>query len=351
MAIIFLSPNDNNPVGGIKVAYRQSEMLYANNVESYIFHPRKPHFSCTWFSHNVKFFIPRKSPLSYTWFSHKGKFLDPGAFDAKNDFLIILEMWAAQYGRQCINAGLRYGIYVQNGYLIHSGITPLTEGDLRCVYDHADIIMSISEDTSAIISLAFPLISHKKIIRLFPGIGGIFDNGVKKKIISFIPRKLPEHADRVCFYLKQYLTTTGWELLPIINRSENEVASILAESSIFMSFSDLEGFSLPPLEAAFSGNIVVGYTGQGANEYFYKPIFRAVPNGDFKDFVENVRDAICDVEAEIPKSINFLKQIEDMKHTYSTENELFHLLKFASRVNQILAEKMGENHVCPGAIL
>lgn len=336
MAIIFLLPNDNKPIGGVKVIYRQSEMLYANNVESYIFHPRKPHFSCTWFSHNVKFFIPRKSLLSYAWFSHNSKFLNPGTFNAKNDFIVIPEIWAARYGSQCIDAGVRYAIYVQNGYLIHKGIGSLSEGDLRRVYDHADIIMSISEDTSSIISLAFPLISHNKIIRLFPGIGEIFNNGVKRKVISFIPKKLPEHAERVCFYLRQYLTN-GWELLPIINRSENEVASILAESSIFMSFSDLEGFSLPPLEAAISGNIVVGYTGRGANEYFYKPIFRAIQNGDFKGFAENVRDAIHDVEAGIPQSIDFLKKIEDIKHVYSTENELFHSLKFASGVNQILA--------------
>lgn len=336
MAIIFLTPNIKKPSGGIKVIYRHSEMLSANNIESYVFHPRNPHFSSTWFSHNVKFLIPKQFYLFYLWLSRNGKSLIPSAFDAKKDFIVIPEIWAVRYGSQCIDAGLKYAIYVQAGYFINNGITPSSEGELRRVYENADIIISISKDTSTIISLVFPSISKEKIIRLFPDIAGIFGNGTKRKIISFIPTKLPDHAARVCFYLKQYLTN-GWELMPIKNHNEEGVASVLGQSSIFMSFSDLEGFSLPPLEAAFSGNIVVGYTGQGANEYFHKPVFRAVPNGDFKGFIENVLDAIRDVEAGMLQSGNFLKKIEDIKQTYSTENELRHLFKFASRVRQILA--------------
>lgn len=335
MAIIFLSPHGDTPKGGVKVMYRQSEMLYANNVESYIFHPRKPNFSCTWFSHNAKPFIPRKSRFFSTWF-FRSKFLKPGIFDTKNDFLVIPEVWAARYGNQCIDAGLKYAIYVQGGYLIHKGIGSLSEEDLRRAYDHADILMSISEDTSTMISLIFPSISHQKIIRLFPNVGETFGAGVKQKIISFMPRKIPKHAEQVCFYLKQYLPE-GWELLPIINRTEKEVGAILAKSSIFMSFSDLEGFSLPPLEAAISGNIVVGYTGQGAKEYFHKPVFRDIPNGDLKGFVESVRVAIRDVEVGMPQSVEFKEKLENVKRAYSAENELFHLLKFSSRVNQILA--------------
>ena len=77
-----------------------------------------------------------------------------------------------------------------------------------------------------------------------------------------MPRRLSQHSEQVCFLLKQYIPP-DWRILPINNKSELEVAELLSISAIFMSFSDQEGYGLPPLEAALSGNIVVGYSGQG----------------------------------------------------------------------------------------
>lgn len=42
-------------------------------------------------------------------------------------------------------------------------------------------------------------------------------------------------------------------------------------SRIFLSFSDLEGLGLPPIEAALCGNYVIGYHGGGGREYWRAP--------------------------------------------------------------------------------
>lgn len=50
-----------------------------------------------------------------------------------------------------------------------------------------------------------------------------------------------------------------------------------------------------PLEAAFCGNAVVGYTGQGAREYFEQPIFKTIESGNIRAFVMAMIVTIAEV--------------------------------------------------------
>ena len=45
---------------------------------------------------------------------------------------------------------------------------------------------------------------------------------------------------------------------------------------------------IPPIEAALSGNKVIGYVGGGGSEYWKKPIFTKVENGEIEDFVKKI---------------------------------------------------------------
>ena len=111
--------------------------------------------------------------------------------------------------------------------------------------------------------------------------------------------------------------------------TEKELLNLFSESSIFLSFSELEGCPAPPLEAAFSGNLVVGYTGEGADEYFKKPIFCAVHNGNFKKFIEEILIAIDKCEKNYLNSNEHIIELSKIKNDYSQKNELEHLINFA----------------------
>ena len=172
MAIVYFSPAINDPLGGIKVIYRHSEMLSANGVESFIFHPENPHFSCSWFSHAAKLWGAKQ-------------------FDPHRDFVVIPEVWAAELGRRCVENKIRFAIFVQNGYLLLEGKGNGTEEELKKAFEAAALIMSISEDSTDMILLAYPHTPRNKIIRLLPNVGEQFVGREKKKIITFMPRKLP----------------------------------------------------------------------------------------------------------------------------------------------------------------
>ena len=200
MAITYFCPAINTPLGGIKVIYRHAEILSANGIESYIFHPENPNFSCTWFTHNAKLWGAK-------------------LFNPQQDFVVIPEVWAADMGKRCIENNIKYAIFVQNGYLLNEGKGASTDLDLQNAFAAASLIMSISDDTTEVISLAYPSIRPHKIIRIFPNIGEKFITGKKKKNITFMPRKLPQHAELVSLYLRAHLPAE-WSLTPIAGRNE-----------------------------------------------------------------------------------------------------------------------------------
>ena len=112
---------------------------------------------------------------------------------------------------------------------------------------------------------------------------------IKKKsnLITYMPRKLPEHSNLLLFYLKNLLPK-NWKILPLVNISEKELIKSLSISKIFLSFSNFEGLGIPPIEAALSGNKVIGYVGGGGLEYWKKPIFVKVENGEIEDFAKKI---------------------------------------------------------------
>jgi len=330
MNILYLCPVSDRPIGGVKVVYNHSEILVRSGISSQILHSKTPKAS-KWFFFRKSFF----RPITYScgWFDHDACIRSPKQkIDPQKDFVVIPEIWAAPYGDYLYRSGIRYAIFVQGGYLLQKGQRHLTEADLKAAYTNAQLILTISEDTSHVVSLKYPFLDSAKIMRLFPGIdASLFSSGVKEKLITYMPRRLPEHSKKMLFFLEGSLPA-GWKILPIANMSEQEVANLLSRSAIFMSFCDQEGCPLPPLEAAFSANLVVGYTGQGANEYFQTPLFRKVENGNFIEYTTAVLQAIADVEGGMLSATPVLNQVEEVKKIYSLDSARERVLEFGRRV-------------------
>jgi glycosyltransferase involved in cell wall biosynthesis len=89
-----------------------------------------------------------------------------------------------------------------------------------------------------------------------------------------------------------------WEPVEINDLSESATAEALRTSSIFLSFSEQEGFGLPPAEAMASGCYVVGYTGLAGREYFDAAICTPVEEGNVLAFAMAVEQAMGRYEAD-----------------------------------------------------
>lgn len=281
--IVFIDPAiEGYKAGGDKVIYKQSEVIHQmsyHGVTSQILHPDNHRFKHTWFEHNAQ--LKESNILS-----------------VDSDFVIIPEVMVIPHAKMLASLGIRYGIYVQNGYSASIPLYVGSDEDLNAAYRNAEIILSISDDTSECIALAFPS-EASKIQRIFYSVDSskFKPHTQKENLITYMPRKLARHSDLVKFFLEHNLPS-GWRLAPVHGLNEDGVAELLSRSKIFLSFSEFEGCPLPPVEAALAGNLVIGYTGEGAREYWTPPVFNLIDCGDVKNFVTKVLESIKLLESK-----------------------------------------------------
>jgi hypothetical protein len=314
--IIWLCPAVKEAVGGIKVIYKQSELV--NNIiqplghKSVVLHPNTLSFKIDWFKHNA---VVENQFFKWRWTGKSSLSKIDGCFNPDKHILIIPEVWAAKFGAQLARLGIPYVIYVQNGYLINQG----SKLDLIEAYSSAICILTISDDTSDCIAMAFPK-SINKILRMHAAVDAqrFNPNHAKENLITYMPRKLGDHASKVLFFLHSHLPA-HWRVQAINGLNEEGVAELLQRSKIFMSFSHFEGFGLPPLEAALCGNHVIGYTGQGAKEYWTPEIFDSVEPGNVVGFAKLVLSKVSNLDT----TANFInkEKIKNLADTYSSKKE------------------------------
>ena len=108
---------------------------------------------------------------------------------------------------------------------------------------------------------------------------------IKTNVIAFMPRRREMDVRIVVKLLKDRGKVEEFELRPLDNMTHRDVAKAIGEASIFLSFSELEGFGLPPAEAMCAGCVVVGYTGVGGKEYFDAEVGFPIEDGNIKEFV------------------------------------------------------------------
>ena len=340
--IIYILPSEKGPAGGIKVSIQHSEIInkLKEQFTSQILFIKKKKTS-KWKSSFSK--IIKTKPKKFngwkfnetvidkknkqSWFKNKIEFKSDFNFDKKKDFVILPEIFA-HFARDLLNKDkINYAIFVQNGLALN-----FTNDykSLEQAYSKAKFILSVSSHINNCIKVAFP--NHKnKIIQINQSVKQQKLNfNAKTKLITYMPRKLPDHSKLVLFFLRNHLPK-GWKILPIDNISQENVFKYLKKSKIFLSFSNLEGFGLPPLEAATLGNVVIGYTGEGGAEYWHNPIFKKIEQGNILDFVKKINIIIN-------KKLNYASIRNHRKKLlkkYSPTNEKKKIVKMLNIIKRI----------------
>ncbi len=333
--IIYLSHAEKNPSGGAKIIYHHSEIINNfKNFSSQVLHIKKKK-SAKWKTSLEKKFklnasketgwqinqIEAVKRFKYKWFDHNIKTKNSLLFDRSKDFVILPEIFAHLASELLIKKKIKYAVFVQNGYAIAS---TNNEQKLKKAYLNASFILSYSDDITNCIKLKFPNIKTK-IVKISYAIQ-INKSKIQKKqnLITFMSRKLPQHSNLVVNYLKNYLPKK-WSVKDLNNLSEKTTYEYLRKSKIFLAFSNLEGLPLPPVEAALAKNYVVGYTGEGGNEYWIEPIFTRIYSGDINKFVKRIVEKIdeLNVKNNFPK-----KKYFNLVKKFSKENEIKNINNF-----------------------
>lgn len=339
--IIYVTHAEKGPSGGAKIIYRHSEIINdIKNFSSEVLHLRKRRFSKLKISINkrLKLNINDESGwqfsqiegiknFSYSWLQHKIRIKSNLNFDSKRDFVILPEIFAHLAEEMLVKKKIKYAIFVQNGYALNS---TNNETKLATAYSKAKFILSYSDDITNCVKIKFPKLKTK-IIKISYSLDLNYKKKTNKKnMITYMSRKLPQHSSLVTNYIKNYLPK-NWTLTDINHSSENNTYLSLRKSKIFLAFSNLEGLPLPPAEAALAGNFVIGYTGEGGDEYWKKPIFTKINSGEIKTFVKEILKKISDIKKGKKISEN---QLNNLKEKFSKKRELTNIKNFLKYTNK-----------------
>lgn len=274
----------------------------------------------------VKNFYPSKN-----WIKHNFAIKNNLKFCKQSDFIILPEIIAHFADEFCIKNKIKYAILLQGVYHMHQTNNIQL---LKKSYSNAEFILTIGEDTKKNFEYIFPDLKNK-ILKINFSIKNNFSVKKKENIISCMPRKLPEDFHLLNLFNLNKIKN-NWKIKILNNLSEENIKKELSKSKIFLSFSNFEGTGMPPLEAALAGNKVIGYTGNGGDCYFKKPIFNKINKGDIFNFskilIENIK--------KIPKNWHLNRKVilqrNKIKKEYSEEKEIILLKSMINKIYEIM---------------
>lgn len=324
--ILFICPDTNEPCGGIKEIYRFVDILNDMGLAAYVVHDA-PRFRCTWFEN--------RTPIVYTQEFKKnlqGPYAGRGieAFSpTEHDIFVVPELLIHLFlrNRQDLKSYIVSGN--QNTYYTFAN-RPLAYGAENA--EHQDVspyrwekmlgALVVSEDNKSMLEFTFPDLA---IYHIHLSVDyDLFNFQVPKdKIIAFMPRRRDLELQQVLWTLKERDRLHDWKFISIHGISEKEVANKLKSAALFLSFSHMEGFGLPPFEALASGCTVIGFHGQGGKEFIREPYAYPIEEGDTLAFAKKIEEIALDYEQRPDYYFNRAKEIRrQLKEQYSQERKL-----------------------------
>lgn len=285
--VYYLCPDYDTPSGGVRVVYRHVDTLNAMSIPAAVVHLGRG-FRCTWFANTTRVVAKADVTLS------------------ASDVLVLPEWYGPSLST--VPAGPRVVIFNQRAYATFDQVPAG-----RRIYDGAAALLAVSEDNADYLRYAFPSIPTHVVRNVVdpslfrprdaphdaPGEGpGEGPGGGPERRIAYMPRRRGGELAEVLHLLALRDALRGWELTPIHGMSERDTAELLRRSAVFLSFSEREGFGMPPAEAMAAGCYVVGFTGLAGRDFFDPSYCRPVPEGDVLAFARAVEE-ICTTEPEV----------------------------------------------------
>jgi glycosyltransferase involved in cell wall biosynthesis len=298
------------PSGGMRTLYRHVDVLNDAGVPAAVLHGRRG-FRCTWFANQTRTTDVRAVALG------------------PEDLLVVPEMEVAT-----VPAGIRHVVFNQSGHLTWdkdaAGVT-------RHYAHSPDLagVMVVSAHSEELLRYAFGRPAHRIHLGIDPDLFHPPD-GPNGRVISYMPRRGRSDAEKVLHVLRARGALTGWTVDALDGVSQDEVASRLRRSTVFLSTAYQEGFGLPAAEAMASGNYVVGSHGFGGREFFSTEFSRPVPAGDLLGMATAVEE--CLLQESIEPGWCWSRGVRAAKYVldeYSPERERASILAFFRRVDFI----------------
>lgn len=303
VTVYFVAPDAQMPKGGVRRLYLWADVLNRRGIPSAIVHHRRG-FRCQWFENSTPIVAAADLRL------------------LPSDVLAVPEVFGPAITR--LAPGIRKVIVNQGAYRTFSkfSLDSLRGGDIP--YRHPDVVavLVVSDDSRRYLEHVFPQLAVQRVhIGIDPSLHHLPSRPPGHRI-AYMPRKRKAQAKEVLQIALLRGALEGWELVPIDGRSEKDAAQQLRDSAIFLSFSEGEGFGLPPAEAMASGSVVIGFHGQGGSEFFDPGHSFPVPDGDVLGFAQTLEGVLTTFDAQAERYAEMgARASEFIRANYSMEQE------------------------------
>jgi hypothetical protein len=280
--IYYLCPYSKAPSGGIRVIYRHVDALNAAGFDAAVLH--------------------QKTAQRPAWFNNATRVV--GAEDitfADHDVLVVPEFYGPSLDQ--LPVGPRIVIFNQGAYFTFE-LIPF--GDTGAGAPYVGIpglvgLLTVSHDSVELLRHTFPTLPVHLARPVVDG--SVFHPGtLPQRRISYTTHRREREREHLLHILRSRGVLDGWQTTPIDGYTEQETAQIMRETALFLSFSEREGFGLPPAEAMASGCYVIGYTGNAGWEYFDTAYSTPVPDSNILAFAQEVEAAMAAYDAD-PQAI------------------------------------------------
>ena len=267
--IHYLSPDPAEPRGGVRVFYRHVDELNAAGFAASVVHSSRG-YRASWFDNRTSLIAAADVRLG------------PG------DVLVVPEFYGSNLS--LLPAGPRIVLFNQGVYYTFVGVEPARAGTL--VAPPVEAILTVSEDSARLLGFTFedvPVHLARSVVD-----ASVFHppaDSASRRRIGYATNRRPDERHQLLSILAARGRLDGWELVPIAGLSEAQVADTLRGCALFLSFSERDGFGLPPAEAMACGCYVVGYHGQGGREFFDPAYCRPIADNDILGFAGAVEEA------------------------------------------------------------
>ena len=301
--ILFYVSAVDYPVGGLNVIFDCVQILKAAGIEAHAFSATDS-FEYPFISpapeifhvHGLQEDASRRGRIRNLLTSYRARHRNPELEIGPGDVVVVPEFLGAWLPKQLPGATL---VLLVQGYrvLVDAVKDPSwNPGAFVGTVTISDVCRATAEMVGLSDIRNIPLSIDADLFR---------HDSPKRPIIAYMPRRRGEEVHFVTTALRKRGRVEDFELVAIDNLSHSEVAGTLREASIFLSFSQMEGFGLPPAEAMAAGCLVVGYTGVGGAEFLDAVVGFPVLDGDLPRFVKTVEQVadLCRTSPEVVASM------------------------------------------------
>jgi Glycosyl transferases group 1 len=276
--IYYLAPKPAKPAGGVRVIYRHVDVLNALGRRALVVHP-KPGDRCEWFRNDTA--VTGATNVTV----------------GSNDVLVVPEYYGPNLNQLPI--GPSVVIFNQRAYHTFDRVPyeSTNQGFPYAAIPRLRSLLTVSDDNVRLLRHAFPSVAVHLARQVIDPT--MFHPGhAAGRRIAFMVRRRAQERDTLLHILRSRGVLAGWDLVPIEGRSEVDTAEILRSCALFLSFSEREGFGLPPAEAMACGAFVVGYTGMAGRDFFDPAYCSPIGEGDLLAYAQAVEEAIGRYESD-----------------------------------------------------